>query len=152
MSIACIHCSYSCKNLFNHYHPHAALQTTFGILDTITTYFVALGNTIDLRCPVPPGSLYNYYYGRWTRNGTAIIEIPRPSPNGVPGEIVRAPGHQDIDIDRRTFTLTIRSVNRTRDASNTYRCVLFNLNPANNHPQEFSQAALIEISLMVNGM
>ena len=86
------------------------------------------------------------------RNGTTIIEIPRPSPNGVPGEIMRAPGHQNVNIDPRTFALTITSVDRERDASSAYTCVLSNVNPANNNAQEFSQAALIQISLMVNGM
>ena len=85
------------------------------------------------------------------RNGTTIVEIPRPTQNGVTGEIMRAPGHQNIDLNRRTFSLTIRSANRTRDASNAYQCVLGNLNPVTNIAQEFSQAAMIRISLMVNG-
>ena len=117
----------------------------------MTAYFVASSNTAVLLCPVQPGSLYNYYYGRWMRNGTTIIEIPRPSPSGVPGEIVRAADHQNIDLDRRRFSLIIRSVDRIRDASNAYQCVLSNLNPVNGNTQEFSEAALLRISLMVNG-
>lgn len=118
----------------------------------MTTYFVASGGTVIMHCPVEPGSLYNYYYGRWMRNGTTIIEIPRPSRNGIPGEIMKAPGHQNVNIDPRTFALIITSIDRERDASSAYTCVLSNVNPTNNNAQEFSQAALIQISLMVNGM
>ena len=116
----------------------------------MTTFFVASGGTAVLRCPVQPGSLYSYYYGEWTRNGTTIIEIPQPSRDGVAGEIMKSNTGDILDLDRETFSLTIRSVTRSQ-ASNEYRCILRNFNLASGNSQEFTQATSLNISLMVNG-
>ena len=130
---------------------YIALQTNFEDLRlrAVTRYFVAVGGTVQLHCPVQPRGLSNYYYGQWKRNGTAIIEVPRPSDDGQTASINKI-ADEIIELDRETFTLTLRSVNRTQ-ASDNYRCVLHNLNPANGHPQEFTQATFLNISLMVDG-
>ena len=102
-----------------------------------------------MHCPVRPRGLYNYYYGQWKRNGATIIEVPRPSDNGQTAGVNKI-ADEIIELDQETFTLTLRSVNRTQ-ASNNYRCVLRNLNPANGNAQEFTQAMFLNISLMVDG-
>ena len=115
----------------------------------MTTFFVASASTAVLRCPVQPGNLSSFYYGRWTRDGATIIEVPRPNNDGSPqGDMIRA---SDADLDRELFTLIINFAERSRDASSNYRCVLHNLNPATGFVQEFTQASFISISLMVNG-
>ena len=127
------------------------LQRIFGDLRirATTRYFVTAGGTVRLQCPVQPRGLYNYYYGYWERNGTRIIEVPRPSNDGQVANIMRH-SSEIVELDRQTFTLTIRSVNRSQ-ASDSYRCVLHNLNPDNGNAQQFTQAASLSISLMVDG-
>ena len=144
---------YTCAHTHTHTHAHThtdaiALQTNFESLETMRTYFVALGGTVQLCCPVKPRGLSNYYYGQWTRNGTTIIEIPAPSEDGVPATIINR--STTMDLDRETFTLTFRSVTRSQ-ASDNYRCVLYNVNPANGNSQEFTDASFLDISLMVDG-
>lgn len=105
-----------------------------------------------LRCPVQPGDLSGFYYGQWTRDGTTIIEVPRPSSDGVPqGSITKASDADNIDLDRESFSLIVNFAERSRDASRNYHCVLHNLNPATEFVQEFTQASFVSISLMVNG-
>ena len=74
-----------------------------------------------------------------------------PTIEGELGDIMRAPGAENIDLDRRNFSLIVNRAERSRDASNNYRCVLHNLNPTSGNAQEFTQASFISISLMVNG-
>ena len=105
----------------------------------------------ELHCPVQPGDLSGFYFGRWTKNGTTIIEVRRPSIDGEPRSVIKAENYEHLDLNRETFSLIIDSTNRSRDASDNYHCVLNNLNPVTGSTQEFTQASTISLSLTVTG-
>lgn len=118
------------------------------LVDPFDEVFYAIPrNQAILRCPIQPGALGQYYYGRWERDGNTLIEILQPI-NG---------NHQDVrrldspryGLDRNTFSLIINSV-ETTDAGDTYRCILNVIDPRNNFPINL-QTGTVYLTLIVNG-
>ena len=73
-------------------------------------YTISRSQAILPDCPIQPGALVDYYYGRWERNGTVLVEIPRPI-NGNPRNIVRSESR--YDLNKTSFSQVINSVEVT---------------------------------------
>ena len=103
-------------------------------------------NRAILHCPIQPGALVQYYYGRWEKDGNTLIQLPQPI-NGNPQEIVRSDSR--YDLDRTTFSLIINSV-EVSDAGDDYPCILYVVDPRNDLPINL-QTGTAHLMLMVNG-
>ena len=103
-------------------------------------------NQAVLHCPIQPGALVQYYYGRWEKDGNTLVQIPQPI-NGNPQDIVRS--DSQYDLDRTTFSLIINSV-EVADAGDNYQCILNVVDPRNDSPINL-QTGTAHLTLMVNG-
>ena len=69
--------------------------------------------------------------------------------DGTPGAMMG--DTNKFNLDRETFSLTVNFADVSEDASLDYRCELRQFNPLTGFANIFNAAALISISLMVNG-
>ena len=100
-------------------------------------------------CPFEPGNLRTCYYGEWTRNGTEIAKISKPSVLCASGGDFTSNNPTKYQVNRETFALTIFSVNAEEDTQQ-YQCHLRVLNPATTTGQT-NDFRSFPVSLIVNG-
>ena len=129
------------------YYFYAAYLPFNRVTDPFDEIFYAIPqNRAILHCPIQPGALVQYYYGRWEKDGSTLVQLPQPI-NGNPQEIVRSDSR--YDLDRTTFSLIINSV-EVSDAGDDYLCILYVVDPRNDLPINL-QTGTAHLTLMVNG-
>ena len=100
-------------------------------------------------CPFEPGNLQTCYYGEWTKNGTRIAGISKPDTSCGSGGMFTSINTTKYQVNRRTFSLTISSVN-AKDDSDQYECQLQVVNPATSTGQTNDFRSFL-VTLIVNG-
>ena len=138
-----------CIVIFMQYYFYAAYLPFNRVTDPFAEIFYAIPqNRAILHCPIQPGALAQYYYGRWEKDGNTLIQLPQPI-NGNPQEIVRSDSR--YDLDRTTFSLIINSV-EVSDAGDDYRCILNVVDLRSDPPLSiYLQTGTVHLTLIVNG-
>ena len=138
-----------CIVIFMQYYFYAAYLPFNRVTDQFDEIFYAIPqNRAILHCPIQPGALVQYYYGRWEKDGNTLIQLPQPI-NGNPQEIVRSDSR--YDLDRTTFSLIINSV-EVSDAGDDYRCILNVVDLRSDPPLPiYLQTGTVHLTLIVNG-
>ena len=138
-----------CIVVFMQYYFYAAYLPFNRVTDGIDEIFYAIPqNRAILHCPIQPGALVQYYYGRWEKDGNTLVQLPQPI-NGNPQEIVRSDSR--YDLDRTTFSLIIDSV-EVSDAGDDYRCILNVVDLCSDPPLPiYLQTGTVHLTLIVNG-
>ena len=131
------------------YYKYAARKTFNVLVDHYDDTFYAIPrNQAVLHCPIQPGVLTQYYYGRWEKNGDTLVTIPQPI-HGNPQDIVRSESR--YDLNKTTFSLIINSVEAS-DAGDNYQCFLNVVDPRNDPPYTINlQTGSARLTLMVKG-
>ena len=138
-----------CIVVFMQYYFYAAYLLFNRVTDPFDEIFYAIPqNRAILHCPIQPGALVQYYYGRWEKDGNTLIQLPQPI-NGNPQEIVRSDSR--YDLDRTTFSLIINSVEAS-DAGDDYQCILNAVDLCSDPPLSiYLQTGTVHLTLIVNG-
>ena len=138
-----------CIVVFMQYYFYAAYLLFNRVTDPFDEIFYAIPqNRAILHCPIQPGALVQYYYGRWEKDGNTLIQLPQPI-NGNPQEIVRSDSR--YDLDRTTFSLIINSV-EVSDAGDDYQCILNAVDLRSDPPLSiYLQTGTVHLTLIVNG-